>query len=141
MRRCSRIFWLLLCLVLAARGGAAAVLPITDARWHDHPVAEGGALVDQAPLVGLHDETALQTAAEWAATDGSSKGSWPQPHHHSCHQLCTMLAAVLAAPTPMPVSIHTSVPVLAPQVYSSVVSPPPVPPPRVRSGADQAVCS
>lgn len=127
MSRCLRILWLLLCLVLAARGSAAAILPITDARWHDHPVAESGALIEQAPLLGLHDEP---------ATEESSNESLPQPHHHSCHQLCKMLAAVVTAPTSVAVSDHTSAPALAPQVFSSVVSSPPVPPPRVRSRAD-----
>ena len=63
MSRCLRIFWLLLCLVLAARGSAAAILPITDARWHDHPVAEGAALIEQAPFLGLHDETATDRSS------------------------------------------------------------------------------
>ena len=140
MRRCSRIFWLLLCLVLAARVSAAAVLPIADARWHDHPVAVG-ALIDQRPLVGLHDEAAIQAAPEWTAADGSSRGSLPEPHHHSCHQMCKMLAAAVTAPLPVPVSLSTSAPVSALQVFSSVVPSPPVPPPRVRPSADRAVCA
>jgi hypothetical protein len=131
MSRCLRIFWLLLCLVLAARGSAAAILPITDARRHNHPVAEGAALIEQAPLVGLHDET---------ATDRSSNDSLPQPHHHSCHQLCKMLVAVVTAPLSVPASNHTSAPVPAPQGFSSVIASPPVPPPRVRPRADQSVC-
>ena len=93
MSRCLRILWLLLCLVLAARGSAAAILPITDARWHDHPVAESDALIEQAPLLGLHDVP---------ATEESPNGSLPQPHHHSCHQLCKMLAAAVTAPLPVP---------------------------------------
>ena len=123
MSRCLRIFWLLLCLVLAARGSAAAILPITNASRHDHPVAEGAALIEQAPLVGLHDET---------ANEGSSNDSLPQPHHHSCHQLCTMLAAMVTAPTSVAALNDTTAPALAPQVFSSVISSPPVPPPRVR---------
>ena len=128
MRRCLRIIWLLLCLVLAARGSAAAVLPITDASWHDHPV---GALIDQRPLVGLHDEAAIQTAPDRAAADGSSTGSLPETHHHSCHQLCNMLAAAVTAPLPVHFSLSTSAPVSVLQVFSSVVTSPPVPPPRV----------
>jgi hypothetical protein len=135
MRRCLRIFWLLLCLVLAARGSAAAVLQVTAARWHNHPVAEGGALVGQAPLAGLHDGIATQAIPERAAIDGSSQAVSPQPHHHSCHHLCTLVAAV-SAPMSVPVVSHTSVPVLARQDFSSVISSPPVPPPRVRSTTD-----
>ena len=140
MRQTLRIIWLLLCLVLAARGSAAAVLPITDARWHDHPVALG-ALIDPRPLVGLHDEAAIQAAPERTGADGSSRGSLPEPHHHGCHQLCNMLAAAVTAPLPVPVSLSTSAPVSALQVFSSVVPSPPVPPPRVRPRADRAVCS
>jgi hypothetical protein len=139
MRRFLRIIWLLLCLLLAARGSAAAVLPITDARWHDHPVAMG-ALINQSPVVGLHDEAAVQGAPERTAADGSSRGSLPEPHHHSCHQLCNMLAAAVTAPLPVPLPLSTAAPVPALQVFSSVVSSPPVPPPRMRPRADRAFC-
>ncbi len=140
MRRCLRIIWLLLCLVLAVRGSAAAVLSITDARWHEHPVAEGGDLIDQRPLMGLHAEASIQAAPERTATDGSSSGALPQPHHHSCHQLCNLLAAAVTTPLPVRLSLSTSAPVAALLVFSSVVSSPRVPPPRVRPRADRAVC-
>jgi hypothetical protein len=125
-----RIFWLLICLVLTARGGAAAALPIADARWHSHPVSEGGAVAVSTPYAGSQDETAIQTTSGRAAGDGPSHRLMPQAHHHGCHQLCTMLIGAVPAPMSIPASRDEPPPAVSPRDFSSIDSSPPVPPPR-----------
>jgi hypothetical protein len=126
-----RILWLLLCLLLIAKGSMAAVLSVTGASGYTQPPANRCQFVELVFFAGSHDEDAVQLSDEQPARHASADGALPPHHQHTCHGLCLM-QAVATAKMAMPASCRTSAPVSSLPAFSSVVSSPLVHPPRAR---------
>ena len=131
MRRFSRIFWLLLCLVVIANGGAAAAFPATGTLGLGYPEAEDETLLDEVPLAGLNADTAVSLSPERAETQYPSTSLFHFQHHHRFHHSGAMFGAVPAT-LPVLASCHARVTLPICPVFSSVVAAPPVHPPRDR---------
>lgn len=132
MRRLSRIFWLLLCLIVMANSSAPAAFPTSGALARSHREAEDVALLGNATALGLADDHAVALCpGQGVIRDGSPSLSHRQ-HHHPCHHPCALFGAVpapLSLP-PMP-SRNASIFAVARGLASDIVAPP-VHPPRDR---------
>jgi hypothetical protein len=129
MRAITRVVCLLLCLLLVAKGGVAAMLSTTGASGYAHPIADACPLGGLASFAGEHGGGQEQPSLQ-SPSDDPSGGAHRLHHHHACLLLCSTPAAV---PTPMfaASSPADSAPVHTSAAYSSQLLAPPLHPPRV----------
>lgn len=124
----TRIVCVLLCLLLAAKGGVAAMLSTTGASGYAHPIADACPLGALASFDGEHGGGEEQPSLQ-SPSDDPSGGLHRLHHHHACLLLCST-PAVVPAPLLAVSSPADSAPVHTAASYASQLLSPPLHPPR-----------
>lgn len=124
----SRVAWLLLCMLLIAKGSVAAVLSVTGAAGYSHPAADACPFTALAAFAGLHDDAASRDD-DAPAVEQPTAVKGQLHHHHTCQQLCQLQGATSTAAA-LPVSGGTATATPMPADFTSFVLSPPRHPPR-----------